>query len=93
MAKKKSTPEETPVADLTKAAAKKELAQLAEAIRAADAAYYQEDAPHMSDADYDALRQRLNAIEEHFPELKSGGQPERKRGLCAGAGGSARSRT
>ena len=75
MAKKKSTPGETPVADLTKVAAKKELAQLAESIRAADAAYYQEDAPHMSDADYDALRQRLNAIEEHFPELKQADSP------------------
>ena len=76
MAKKKSTPEEkTPVADLTKAAAKKELAQLAEAIRAADAAYYQDDAPSLTDADYDALRQRLNAIEERFPELKSADSP------------------
>lgn len=66
---------ETPVADLTKAAAKKELAKLAEAIRAADAAYYQDDAPHMSDADYDALRQRLNAIEAQFPELKLADSP------------------
>jgi DNA ligase (NAD+) len=67
--------DETPVADLTKAAAKKELAKLAAAIRAADAAYYQEDAPHMSDADYDALRQRLNAIEAQFPDLKQTDSP------------------
>jgi len=66
---------ETPVADLTKAAAKKELARLAVAIRAADAAYYQDDAPHMSDADYDALRQRFNAIETQFPELKQADSP------------------
>jgi len=71
----KSTSGDTPVADLTKAAAKKELARLADAIRAADAAYYQEDAPHMSDADYDALRQRLNAIEEAFPDLKQADSP------------------
>ena len=71
----KSASGDTPVADLTKAAAKKELARLADAIRAADAAYYQEDAPHMSDADYDALRQRLNAIEEVFPELKEADSP------------------
>lgn len=75
MAKKKSTSEATPVVDLTKAAAKKELAQLAEAIRAADAAYYQDDAPSLTDADYDALRHRLNAIEEHFPELKQADSP------------------
>ena len=76
MAKKsKSTSGETPVADLTAKAAKAELARLGEAIRGADAAYYQEDAPHMSDAEYDALRQRLNAIEEAFPELKQADSP------------------
>ncbi len=71
----KSVGGDIPIAELTKAVAKKELARLGEAIRAADAAYYQEDAPHMSDADYDALRQRLNAIEEAFPELKQADSP------------------
>ena len=66
---------EKPVDKLTKAAATAELKRLAEAIRAADAAYYQDDAPAMSDADYDALRQRLSAIEVRFPELKQADSP------------------
>ena len=60
---------QTPVDKLTKAAAKAELKKLAAAISTADAAYYQEDAPEITDADYDALRNRLNAIEKHFPPL------------------------
>lgn len=64
-----------PVEDLTKAAAKTELKKLAEAIRVADAAYYQDDAPTLTDAAYDALRQRLLAIEAKFPELKQGDSP------------------
>ena len=31
--------------------------------------YYQKDAPTVSDAAYDALRQRLEAIEAKFPDL------------------------
>ena len=66
---------EKPVDKLTKAAATAELKRLAEDIRAADVAYYQDDAPAMSDADYDALRQRLSAIEVRFPELKQADSP------------------
>jgi len=66
---------DTPVSKLTKKAAASELARLGEAIRAADAAYYQEDAPHITDAAYDALRQRLAAIEDRFPELKGEDSP------------------
>ena len=58
---------ENPVDKLSKVAATAELKRLAGTIRAADAAYYQDDAPAMTDADYDALRQRLNAIEARFP--------------------------
>jgi DNA ligase (NAD+) len=36
-----------------------------------DRRYYQDDAPTISDADYDALRRRYEALEERFPELKS----------------------
>jgi DNA ligase (NAD+) len=66
---------EKPVDKLTKAAASAELKRLAEAIRTADAAYYQDDAPAMDDAAYDALRQRLTAIEARFPELKLADSP------------------
>ena len=68
-------PADRPVDKLTKATATSEVKRLAEAIRDADAAYYQADAPTMSDADYDALRQRLLAIEARFPDLKRDDSP------------------
>jgi DNA ligase (NAD+) len=43
--------------------------QLVEQIAAHDIAYHQKDAPVISDAEYDALRQRFEAIEARFPEL------------------------
>ncbi len=66
---------EKPVDKLSKATATAELKRLAETIRTADAAYYQDDSPAMTDADYDALRQRLSAIEARFPELKQADSP------------------
>jgi DNA ligase (NAD+) len=54
---------------LTKAEAGKELARLAEEIAGHDRRYYQDDAPSVSDADYDALRKRNAAIEARFPDL------------------------
>lgn len=42
---------------------------LIERVRKADAQYYQEDAPSLSDADYDALRMELKAMESLYPEL------------------------
>ena len=46
-----------------------ELARLAEQLSEADAAYYGEDAPVLSDADYDALKRRNAEIEAAFPDL------------------------
>ncbi len=51
------------------AEAKKRIAFLIREIKAADAFYYQEDAPVMTDAAYDALRQELIALEAEFPHL------------------------
>src|SRR3954465_3040043 len=61
---------DSPVEDLTEAQAKQELARLAKEIAAHDRRYYQDDAPSVSDADYDALRRRYNAIEARFPDLR-----------------------
>lgn len=58
-----------PVTDLTEDQARAELDRLSTAIAAADIAYHQNDAPDLSDADYDKLRQRNFAIEERFPAL------------------------
>ena len=54
---------------LTAKQAKAEHARLEAEIAAHDKRYYQQDAPTVSDADYDALRQRYAAIEARFPEL------------------------
>ena len=60
---------ETAVEDLTQEQAAEELARLAAEIAGHDRRYHQEDAPTISDADYDALRRRNAAIEERFPDL------------------------
>src|ERR1700694_4588318 len=65
---------------LTKAQAKVELKRLALEIESHDKHYYQEDAPKISDAEYDALRQRFNAIEAGFPELVTSDSPSQKVG-------------
>src|ERR1700720_4610182 len=65
---------------LTKAQARVELKRLALELEGHDKRYYQEDAPTISDAQYDALRQRFNAIEARFPELVSSDSPSQKVG-------------
>ena len=57
------------VAKLTKAQAKVEQMRLALELEGHDKRYYQDDAPSVTDAEYDALRQRYNAIEKRFPEF------------------------
>ena len=76
----------TAVEALTEAEARAELARLATEINLADAAYYQRDDPHLTDAEYDALRQRNLAIEEHFPHLKRKDSPSDKVGARVGDG-------
>src|SRR5271169_6896882 len=70
------------LAGLTKAQAKVEHKRLALEIERHDKAYYQEDAPKISDAAYDALRKRFNAIEARFPELVSAESPSQKIGAA-----------
>src|SRR3954465_14444461 len=70
------------VAGLTKAQAKIELKRLTLELERHDKAYYQEDAPKISDAQYDALRKRLNAIEARFPEFITSDSPSQKVGAA-----------
>lgn len=58
-----------PVDSLSETEAAAELARLAEEIAGHDLRYHAEDAPTISDADYDALRRRNLAIEQRFPQL------------------------
>jgi DNA ligase (NAD+) len=58
-----------PIEDLTEAQARREHTRLEKEIAGHDQRYYVEDAPTISDAEYDALRQRYEAIEAAFPEL------------------------
>jgi DNA ligase (NAD+) len=58
-----------PIESLSEAQARREHARLGEKIAAHDKRYYTEDAPIVSDAEYDALRLRYEALEAAFPEL------------------------
>ena len=55
---------------LSEDGARARLAALAARLEAANRAYYQEDAPVLSDAEYDALKRENAALEERFPNLK-----------------------
>ncbi|TWG64781.1 NAD-dependent DNA ligase LigA [Aminobacter sp. J44] len=71
-----------PVEELTPQEAAEELAALAAEIAEHDRRYYAEDAPTISDADYDELRLRNAAIEAAFPELIRSDSPSRAVGTA-----------
>ncbi len=66
--------------------AETEWQELKHKIEACDVAYYQQDSPLMSDADYDALRRRLEEIEAAFPDLQTADSPSRKVGAAPAQG-------
>ncbi len=74
---------EVPVSDLTEAQAAEELERLADEIAAHDIAYHREDAPVISDAEYDAMKRRNAAIEARFPHLIRENSPSEKVGAAA----------
>lgn len=61
-------------------------AELVAAIRAHDQAYYQEDAPVVSDAEYDGLTQQLLALEQRHPGLITPDSPSQTVGAQPAAG-------
>ena len=70
------------IAKLTKAQARVELKRLALVLEGHDKRYYQDDAPSVTDAEYDALRGRFNAIEARFPEFVTAESPSQKVGAA-----------
>ena len=68
--------------ELSEAQAGEELARLSAEIAEHDACYHGEDAPTISDAEYDALRVQLRAIEERFPGLVAEDSPSVKVGAA-----------
>jgi DNA ligase (NAD+) len=74
-----------PVDSLTKDEAAKELARLASAIRDHRIAYYENDAPNISDAEFDALERRNLLIEQRFPALLREDSPSKSVGSSGAA--------
>jgi DNA ligase (NAD+) len=70
---------------LTEAEAVEELSRLADEIAGHDLRYYQDDAPSISDGDYDALKQRNAAIEARFPHLVRENSPSLRIGAARAA--------
>ncbi|WP_312820900.1 NAD-dependent DNA ligase LigA [Brevundimonas sp.] len=68
------------VASMSEDQAREELARLTAELAAHDNAYYGEDAPSISDAEYDALKARALEIEKKFPSLTTADTPSQKVG-------------
>ena len=77
---------QTEARELTEADAAAELADLRAQIERANEAYHRQDAPEISDAEYDALKARAMALEEAFPALATPESPTRQVGAAPAEG-------
>ncbi len=73
-------------ADMTEDEARAELERLAKALLRANRLYHAEDAPEISDAEYDSLKRRNAEIEAQFPHLKRADSPSEQVGVRAADG-------
>lgn len=78
--------DDIPISDLSEAQALAMAVRLMELIRQHDVLYYEQDAPRISDAGYDLLKQRLQALEDRFPSLQSPQSPTQTVGGKAASG-------
>jgi len=78
-------PELGPAEALTEAEATAELSRLADEIAGHDLRYYQDEAPTVSDAEYDALKQRNAVLEARFPQLVRDNSPSLRVGAARAA--------
>ncbi|MGB0440310.1 MAG: NAD-dependent DNA ligase LigA, partial [Paracoccaceae bacterium] len=78
--------QDAPIEDMLEADAQAELARLATILDRANAAYHQDDAPEVSDAEYDKLKRRNAAIEARFPHLKRADSPSDQVGAAPAEG-------
>lgn len=74
------------VQDLSKDQAAEELMRLSTILARANTEYYSEDAPQISDAEYDRLKKRNSEIEARFPDLKREDSPTEKVGASPTSG-------
>ncbi|NVO55192.1 NAD-dependent DNA ligase LigA [Rhodobacteraceae bacterium B1Z28] len=74
------------IPELTEDEARNELARLAELLVQANTLYHAEDAPEISDAEYDSLKRRNAGIEARFPHLKRPDSPSDQVGARAADG-------
>ncbi|QEE44236.1 NAD-dependent DNA ligase LigA [Rhizobium sp. WL3] len=72
----------SPVETLSEEQAKAELQRLAAEIAHHDALYHGKDKPEITDADYDALKQRNDAVEAQFPQLVRTDSPSQRVGAA-----------
>lgn len=75
-----------PVAELGPRQARLEHARLEQEIAEHDKRYHQQDAPVISDADYDSMKRRLLEIEAQFPDLATLGGASSRVGAAPAAG-------
>lgn len=77
---------EIAVDQLTEIEAREELRALSDILAQANRAYHTQDAPEMSDAEYDRLKHRNAAIEARFPTLKRADSPSEQVGAALAEG-------
>ncbi|MEO8812717.1 MAG: NAD-dependent DNA ligase LigA, partial [Caulobacteraceae bacterium] len=78
-------PEPAPAAGLSETQAAEELTRLADEIAAHDLRYFRDEAPTISDGEYDALKRRNTRIESRFPHLTRENSPSLKVGATRAA--------